>query len=252
VRGESVAPTMFVPAGTEIASDGHGLLSIRTPGNLVLQNSGNYATIESTRGSIRIEPQAQIEAVNVRCAEACFVRGSLTAWKVTAKSIHVEDSARAHIVLQETGHLQIGREARVVGNFSSEKELFLLFSRFADQFRGLPMAFDRPGAAQRLGEGPRPYGEGAEVIDYEPPEVDAPEPLPEALGFALLMLERDGKHQAYTPAARRALDQVATLLREHDLETLRATHRTLFARVPEPSDDARRARQLIAEHYENA
>src|SRR6185436_20806332 len=101
------------------------------------------------------------------------------AWRVTARSIHVEDGARAHIVLQETEHLQIGREARVVGNFSSEKELFLLFSRFADQFRGLPMAFDRPGTAQRLGEGPRPYGEGAEVIDYEPPEADAPEPLPE-------------------------------------------------------------------------
>jgi hypothetical protein len=242
---------MFIPAGTEIQADAHGLLSIKTPGNLVLENSGNYSAIESTEGSIRIEPQAQIEAVTVRGAEACFVRGSLTAWKVTARSIHVEDAARAHIVLQETEHLQIGREARVVGNFSSEKELFLLFSRFADQFRALPMSFDRAAPAPRLSSAPRPYGEG--IPDLEPAaDSEESEPLPEGLGFALLMLERDARHDGYTTAARRALDQAATLLREGDLETLRATHRTLFARVPEPSEDARRARQLIAEHYENA
>lgn len=242
---------MFIPAGTEIQADAHGLLSIKTPGNLVLQNSGNYSAIESTEGSIRIEPQAQIEAVTVRCAEACFVRGSLTAWKVTARSIHVEDEARAHIVLQETEHLQIGREARVVGNFSSERELFLLFSRFADQFRALPMSFDRPAPAPRLSSAARPYGNGMPDLETvaDPEEI---EPLPEGLGFALLMLERDARHDGYTTAARRALDQAATLLREGDLETLRATHRTLFARVPEPSVDARRARQLIAEHYENA
>jgi hypothetical protein len=243
---------MFIPAGTEIQADGHGLLSIRTPGNLVLQNSGNFSTIESVEGSIRIEPEAQIEAVTVRCAEACFVRGSLTAWKVTAKSIHVEDSARAHIVLQETAHLQIGREARVVGNFSSEKELFLLFSRFAEQFRALPLAFDRAAPPARLAPGPPPYGEGRAAIEEQAEADEEREPLPETLAFALLMLERDGKQEGYTPAARRALEQAATLLREGDLETLRATHRTLFARVPEPSDDARRARQLIAEHYENA
>ncbi len=255
LRGESAAaPTMFIPAGTEIQADGHGLLSIRTPGNLVLQNSGNFSTIESLEGSIRIEPQAQIEAVTVRCAEACFVRGSLTAWKVIAKSIHVEDSARAHIVLQETEHLQIGREARVVGNFSSEKELFLLFSRFADQFRALPVAFDREAPARRSIAGPRPYGETSPFagVGEDEEEQEEGEPLPEALGFALLMLERDFKQQGYPQAARRALHQIANLLREGDLETLRATHRTLFARVPEPSDDARRARQLISEHFEKA
>ena len=253
LRGESAAaPTMFIPAGTEIHADSHGLLSIRAPGNLVLQNSGNFAAIESTSGSIRIEPQAQIEAVTVRCAEACFVLGSLTAWKVTAKSIHVEDEARAHIVLQETEHLQIGREARVVGNFSSEKELFLLFSRFADQFRSLPLAFDRP-APPRLVPAPPAYGEGmAPRGDDDGTDVEEKEPLPEGLGFALIMLERDVKREGYISAARRALEQLAGLLREGDLETLRAMHRTLFARIPDPSDDARRARQLIAEHYENA
>ena len=251
VRAESgVAPTMFIPAGTEIQTDSHGLLSIRTPGNLVLENSGNFSTIESTGGSIRIEQRARVEAVNVRCAEACFVRGSLTAWRVTARSIHVEDGARAHIVLQETEHLQIGREARVVGNFSSEKELFLLFSRFSDQVRELPMALDRGNPVPSLAA-PRPYGEG-HVPATASDEEDERDPLPEPLGFALQMLERDAAQEGYTSSARRALVQVADLLRDGDLETLRATHRTLFARVPEPRDDARRARQLIAEHYENA
>ena len=259
LRGESAAaPTMFIPAGTEIQTDSHGLLSIRTPGNLVLENSGNFSTIESTAGSIRIEARARVEAVNVRCAEACFVRGSLTAWRVTARSIHVEDGARAHIVLQETEHLQIGREARLVGNFSSEKELFLLFSRFSDQVRDLPLALDRggPGPILKSAPAPRPYGEG-HFLSSEPepaaePDADEREPLPEGLGYALRMLERDLGQEGYTSAARRALEQIATLLRDGDLETLRATHRTLFARVAEPRDDARRARQLIAEHYESA
>ena len=124
------APTMIIPNGTEIEVDVHGQLSIRTPGNLVLQNSGNYGTIESMSGSIRFEPNVQVEAVNIRCADVCYVQGSLTAWKVEARSIELEESARAHIILQETESLQVGREARLVGNFSSEKELFLLFSRF--------------------------------------------------------------------------------------------------------------------------
>ena len=133
---------MIIPAGTEIEVDVHGQLSIKTPGNLVLQNSGNYGTIESESGSIRIEPDVQVEAVNIKCADVCYVQGSLTAWKVTARSIELEESARAHIILQETESLQVGREARLVGNFSSEKELFLLFSRFAQQMRSLPFGFE--------------------------------------------------------------------------------------------------------------
>ncbi|HVS15528.1 MAG TPA: hypothetical protein VMV46_16510, partial [Thermoanaerobaculia bacterium] len=139
---ERSAPTMIIPSGTSIQVDGHGQLSISTPGNLVLQNSGTYGTIESQHGSIRIEPDVQVEAVHVRCAKVCYVQGSLTAWKVEAESIELAEEARAHIILQETESLQIGSQARLVGNFSSEKELFLLFSRFARQMRSLPF-FDR-------------------------------------------------------------------------------------------------------------
>ncbi len=136
------SPTMIIPSGTEIQIDVHGQLSVRAPGNLVIQNSGHYGEIESVRGSIRIESNAEVEAVSVRCADTCYVQGSLTSWKVKAKSIHLEEKAQARIVLQETEGIEIGKNAQLVGNFSSEKELFLLFSRFAHQLRSLPFYFD--------------------------------------------------------------------------------------------------------------
>jgi hypothetical protein len=71
------------------------------------------------------------------------VQGSLTSWKVKAKTIQLEESAQARIVLQETDRIEIGKNAKLVGNFASEKELFLLFSRFAQQLRSLPFYFDR-------------------------------------------------------------------------------------------------------------
>ena len=77
-------PTMIIPRGTEIRVNQNGQLSIKTPGNLVIQNSGLYSELESTNGSIRIEDNVNVEAVSVRAAQACFVQGSLTAWKVHA------------------------------------------------------------------------------------------------------------------------------------------------------------------------
>jgi len=50
-------PTMIIPQGTEIAVNEQGQLSIRTPGNLVIQNSGVYSVIESGSGSVRIHRQ---------------------------------------------------------------------------------------------------------------------------------------------------------------------------------------------------
>ncbi|HEX2252534.1 MAG TPA: hypothetical protein VHQ65_04640, partial [Thermoanaerobaculia bacterium] len=152
------APTMIVPRGTEIEVDAHGQLSVRAPGNLVIQNSGSYGTIESRAGSIRIDQGVEVEAVSVRCAEDCYVLGSLTAWKVTAKTLHLEAAARANVVLQETERLEVGRGAKLVGNFDSEKELFVLFSRYAREFRSMPFFFGREGEGggepRRLGEPP--------------------------------------------------------------------------------------------------
>lgn len=141
------APTMIIPSGTDIHVDAHGQLSIRTPGNLVIQDSGSFATLESVNGSIRIESNAEVEAVTVRCAETCYIEGSLTAWRVKAQLIQLEESARANIVFQEAERLEVGQNARLVGNFSTEKELFLLFSRFANELRSLPLFAERKKVA---------------------------------------------------------------------------------------------------------
>src|SRR4029079_1684961 len=93
---------------------------------------------ESISGSIRIEPTVHVEAVTVRCADTCLVQGSLTAWRVVPRTLHVDVDGEAHVVMQETEKLEVGKNGRLVGNFRSEKELFDLFSRFAGNVRALP------------------------------------------------------------------------------------------------------------------
>jgi len=246
---EEAAPTMLIPRGTRIEIDADGKLSISAPGNLVVQNSGKYGTLESFGGSIRIDRGVEVEAVTVRCAETCVVQGFLTAWKVSARSLRLEDSARAHVVLQETQRLEVGRDARLVGNFSSEKELFGLFSRFAQQVRSLPHLFERRPPAPEL-----PEGKAHDVVleaKVTPPSRPAPPPgqLPEPLLLALALLEGEADRKIHPPAAQRALDELIKLLLQQDLETLRHTYRLLFGRLPEPREQARRALELVAEHY---
>ncbi len=273
------APTMIIPQGADIQVDIHGQLSISTPGNLVIQNSGNYRKLESLNGSIRIEPMAEVEAVDVRCASTCYVEGTLTAWRVEAEAIHLEDSAQANIVLQETRRLDIGKDARLVGNFANEKELFLLLSRFARQLRSLPL-FGELGSGETTKELPpdaspkalaetlrelddlspeRLAGEAraaaaAAIIEGDAPEEASPAEvrLDEAedqssdpLFFALVLLEREFTRAAYGPTSQRAIEQVIKLLQDGDHDTLRSTYRSLFNRVVEPGQDVRRAYELI-------
>jgi hypothetical protein len=244
---DDAAPTMIIPRGTKIEMDPDGHLSIRSPGNLVVQNSGKYGTLESLGGSIRIDRGAEVEATTVRCAETCYVQGFLTAWKVDARALHLEDHARAHVVLQETERLEIGRDARLVGNFATEKELFGLFSRFAHQVRSLPFFFERKGEPAGL------PGRQATDIDIQPVEAaPVPPPLsefPEPLLFARILLERESERRLHPAAAQRALDELIKLLQEQDLETLSFTYRTLFSRVAEPREDVRRATELVTGYY---
>lgn len=267
------APTMIIPSGTEISIDAHGQLSVRTPGNLVIQNSGHYGMIESTGGSIRIEANAEVEAVSVRCAGACYVQGSLTSWKVKAQSIQLEEKAQARIVLQETKSLEIGKNAQLVGNFSSEKELFLLFSRFARQLKSMPFYFDRRETA------PPPQLEPPSVEETPPEAGPAAEPaaaerrpgkartddgpltsrvlesgkeLPDHLFFSLVLLEREARNEAYGTTSVRVLEKLVKLLRDRDFATLQHTYRTLFSRIVEPGDDTRRALDLIERYFRQA
>lgn len=249
---DSKTATMIIPNGTEIQVDVHGQLNIRTPGNLVIENSGSFGVIESLTGSIRIEPDAEVEAVQVQCPEACYVLGQLTAWKVTARSLHLENRARASIVLQETKELEIGKGARLVGSFNDEKELFVLFSRFADQLRALPL-FAARGRVQPQVEATPTGGEAlleatAEVVDL--PETRAVD-LPDPLFFALILLERESGRSAYGPTSQRVLEELIKLLQDRDLEALGITYTTLCGRIVEPSDDIRRAYELIHSYFTN-
>lgn len=241
----NIAPTLVIPPGTRIEVDASGQLSVYAPGNLVIQNSGSYGTLESA-GSIRIDRGVEVEAVHVVCAETCFVQGSLTAWKVTARTLHLDDTARVHVVLQETPRLEVGRDARLVGAFGSESELFHLFARFAHQVRTLPFTLERRTARRELKEAEPPATEMAPAgADLLPPLGDLPEPLL----FALVLVERELEMKIHGPAAQRALGEILKLLQGQDLETLRHTYRLLFSRVSEPREDAVRALELVTGYY---
>lgn len=254
------SPTMIIPAGTEISIDAHGQLSVRTPGNLVIQNSGHYGEIESLHGSIRIEANAEVEAVSVRCAETCYVQGSLTSWRVKAKNINLEEKAQARVVLQESESIEIGKNAKLVGNFSSEKELFLLFSRFAPQLRSLPFYFDRKSAPHLEFEESPPESPQAEAAKQTTGRIgvsplsnrvlEAVKELPDPLFFSLVLLERESKNEAHGPSVR-VIEELVKLLKARDLETLKHTHRTLFSRVTDANDDIRRAQELISRFFGN-
>ena len=299
LTGGPAVPTMIVPPGTQIQVDAQGQISIRTPGNLVLQNSGAYATLESVSGSIRIEPSVHVEAVTVRCADTCLVQGSLTAWRVVARLLHVDGEAEAHVVMQETEKLEVGRNARLVGNFRSEKELFELFSRFAGNVRALPpfAGAAAPAAPPMTVDAevqtPAPASNGNEAAaaaaepftlgsfarredapggdeldeeeedelaasDGESPEgrtLPAAEPpdlpdLPDALSLALLLLEQQNAAGITAASGRRSLAQLLRLLRDGDVDTLRHTYKTLFARLGGSGEPVRRARKAVGGFFD--
>jgi len=274
LTGGPSVPTMIVPPGTQIQVDPQGQVSIRTPGNLVLQNSGSYATLESVSGSIRIEPAVHVEAVTVRCAETCLVQGSLTAWRVVARMLQVDTDAQAHVVMQETEKLEVGKNGRVVGNFKSEKELYGLFSRFASNVRALPAPLTgeepvpatieaevEPRPSARNGSPPavvadHSFGDDlddeadvAAVLHDDGPAMPAAE-LPDPLHLALLLLEQESGTQAAPPAARRSLAQLVRLLRDGDVDTLRHTYKTLFARLAGSGEGVRRARKAVGGFFD--
>ena len=283
LTGGPAVPTMIVPPGTQIQVDAQGQVSIRTPGNLVLQNSGAYATLESVSGSIRIEPTVHVEAVTVRCADTCLVQGSLTAWRVVARLLHVDGDAEAHVVMQETERLEVGKHARLVGNFRSEKELFELFSRFAGNVRALPPfagetaaapvtveAEVQPGPAAGNGHdvAAEPFTLGDELDEEDDEPISAvqdkaaeadeaasertlpPADLPDALSLALLLLEQASAAGTIASSGRRSLAQLLRLLRDGDVDTLRHTYKTLFARLGGSGEPVRRARKAVGGFFD--
>jgi hypothetical protein len=248
-------PTMIIPNGTDVSVNEHGQLSIRTPGNLVIQNSGVYSVIESGAGSVRIDPDVKVEAVSIQAADSCFVAGQLTAWRVRARTITLERGAQANIMLQESESLELDRDARLVGNFASEKELYLMLGRFSRELRDLPNGiFAGEEASARI---------AARSADQRtaPPPSDEPfvapdgegEPTPqrrqeqsEVISLVRVILEREIGRAGSEGGGRDALERLLELVRANDLDKLREEYRYLISQVESPTEELERAREILA------
>jgi hypothetical protein len=239
-------PTMIIPRGTEIRVNAHGQLSIKTPGNLVIQNSGVYSEIESTNGSIRIEENVTVEAVSIRAGQACFIQGTLTAWKVHAKRISLEDRARAFIMLQESEHLELAKSARLVGNFSNEKELFFMMGKFSPQLKELPGAVDMSGTAHPQLGNDRP------TTMKIPAMTAAQQGSDDDLRTAQSLIEREMSRPELQPAETEALREVLFGLRERNVQRVASVWRDAFAEVRTPNEGLRQAQALLENYFGRA
>jgi len=248
-------PTMIIPNGTDISVNENGQLAIRTPGNLVIQNSGVYSVIESGSGSVRIDPDVNVEAVSVQAAESCFVAGQLTAWRVRARTITLEKGAQANIMLQESESLELDRKARLVGNFASEKELYLMLGRFSRELRDLPnglLANDPSGAQIPADTSPddSPKTPSEEVIvspdgEGEPPPQQRQEQS-EVLSLVRVILEREIGRVGAKGAGREPLEKLLELVRSKDIDEIREGYRYLISQVENPTEELERAQEIVA------
>lgn len=240
-------PTMIIPHGTEIKINSHGQLSIKTPGNLVIQNSGNYSELESTNGSIRIEDNVSVEAVSVRAAQACFIQGTLTAWRVQAKKIALEDNAKAYIMMQECEQLELSKTSRLVGNFANEREIYLMLGKFSAQLKELPGSVDIQGGSSIPSGRPG----GAQTIPGNVSRTDQTE-LPGQLKEALTILEEEIQHPDLDAQSKEALREVVFALRARNLQRAALIYRDSFSELTAPSSRLRAAYDLLATHFRNA
>jgi hypothetical protein len=237
-------PTMIIPRGTEIKVNANGQLSIKTPGNLVIQNSGTYSEIESTNGSIRIEENVTVEAVSIRAGQACFIQGTLTAWRVHAKRITLEERARAFIMLQESEHLEMAKNARLVGNFSNEKELFFMMGKFSPQLKELPGSVDMSSPT---------------TIETRPAAAWIPaaasqqrDDSGEHLRVAQSLLEREIGRTDLAPAEAEALREVLYALRERNVTRVGGIFRGAFSELKTQSEGVRQAYEHLDTYFQKS
>jgi hypothetical protein len=248
-------PTMIIPNGTDVSVNEHGQLSIRTPGNLVIQNSGVYSVIESGNGSVRIDPNVKVEAVSVQAADSCFVAGQLTAWRVRARTITLERGAQANIMLQESESLELDRNARLVGNFASEKELYLMLGRFSRELRDLPngiFAGDETSHRIPARTSDTDSSAAAEEEPFVAPDGED-EPTPqrrqeqsEVISLVRVILEREIGRVGPDAGGRAALERLLELVRSNDLTKLGEEYRYLISQVETPTEELERAREILA------
>lgn len=241
-------PTMIIPRGTEIRVNQSGQLSIKTPGNLVIQNSGTYSEIESTNGSIRIEENVTVEAVSIRAGQACFIQGTLTAWRVHAKRITLEERARAFIMLQESEHLEMAKNARLVGNFSNEKELFFMMGKFSPQLKELPGTVDMSTPATIEGRVPAAWIPPGSQPGTTPTPTHREE-NGDRLRVAQSLLEREIARTDLAPAEAEALREVLYALRERNVTRVGGIYRGAFAELKTQSEGVRQAYEQLDGYF---
>jgi hypothetical protein len=241
---------MIIPRGTEIKVNASGQLSIKTPGNLVIQNSGVYSELESTNGSIRIEENVTVEAVSVRAAQACFVQGTLTAWRVHAKRIALEDRAKAFIMLQESEQLELSRTARLVGNFANEKELFLMMGKFSPQLKEIPGSVDMSSPTP-LAEArpPAPPSYAAAPPPPPPPPPAAHRDDHDTLRQALALLDREMSRPEVTGSEVDALRDLLNALRDQNAARVGSIYREAFGEIRNPTEGLRQVYELLEQHF---
>jgi len=258
--GETQAlPTMVVPQGTEIRVNPQGHLSIRTPGNLIIQNSGTYGELESTGGSIRIDTNVHVEAASVRAAQGCFIQGTLTTWRLKARKVALDESACAYVMLQECEYLEMAKSARLVGNFANEQEVYLMLGKFSSQLRELPGSFELQKQSA-VGAGPAPLPPFAPLAAPREPAPEPPAPpapvapaapaapaakLSEPLTQALEMLDRETKRPDLDSEDRFRIEIITRRLRSGNLEEAAETYREAFAEIHSSSESMRMAFNLI-------
>jgi len=240
-------PTMIIPRGAEIRVNASGQLSIKTPGNLVIQNSGTYSEIESTNGSIRIEENVTVEAVSIRAGQACFIQGTLTAWRVHAKRITLEERAKAFIMLQESEHLEMAKNARLVGNFSNEKELFFMMGKFSPQLKELPGAVDMSSPGTLETRTPTAWIPAASQPGTTP--TPQREENSEHLRMAQSLLEREIGRTDLAPAEAEALREVLYALRERNVTRVGGIFRGAFSELKTQSEGVRQAYDHLDRYF---
>jgi hypothetical protein len=243
-------PTMIIPRGTEIRVNDRGQLSIKTPGNLVIQNSGLYSELESTNGSIRIEENVTVEAVSIRAAQACFIQGTVTAWRVHAKRIALEDRAKAFIMLQESEQLELAKSARLVGNFANEKELYLMMGKFTPQLKELPGTIDvMPQQQQQPAMQPRRPFAPITSNSGSSPSVGVLSGA-EHLRAAQTILEREVSRADLSGQEAEALREVLFGIREHNVQRIASIYRDAFSELRNPSDALRQAYEHLERFFD--
>jgi hypothetical protein len=217
----------------------------------VSQTSGVYSVIESGSGSVRIDPNVQVEAISVEAADSCFVAGELTAWRVHADKIILEKGAQANIMLQESETLELDRNARLVGNFASEKELYLMLGRFSRQLRDLP---DGLFAGQPRSAFQTPDPALTDATPSSGPEArkeTGEQQREEMLALVRVIVERE-LAGTVGENGQRALEELLGLLRSGNTEALSGSYAGLIASVSKPSNDLQKAQAMLDRFFKSA